>query len=278
MTGTTPTSLDISSQTPDRQGSIIVVDHVSKVYRPRGHQTSLRHEAMTLLSHAFRRSVAPVDETFWALRNVSFSVKPGESVAIIGRNGSGKTTLLRIISGITMPTEGRVAVHGRFAALIGLGAGFNNELTGRENIMLNAAIQGVPPQQVAEYMDEIVEFAEIGSYIDVAVKRYSSGMVTRLAFSIASHIFPEIIIVDEALSVGDAAFQLKCVERIFQMKKEGRTLLFVSHAPGIVQDLCERAVWLHRGELRMDGQTEEVLAAYATMLKLHQPAVPGIAP
>jgi lipopolysaccharide transport system ATP-binding protein len=254
---------------------IIVADRVSKRYRPQTHQIVLRHEALKLLRRSLRslrasRGAAPDPEggerPFWALRDVSFAVRPGESVALVGRNGSGKTTLLRVLCGITRPTEGHAAVHGRFAALLALGAGFNFERTGRENIYLNAAIQGVGRRAIAPLLDDIVAFAELGDFIDVPVKRYSSGMVTRLGFSIAIHTLPDIIFLDEVLAVGDAAFQEKCMERIHGMKAEGRTLVLVSHAAETVRLLCDRAIWLHGGEVRMDGPTDQVLKAYEAML------------
>lgn len=259
---------------------VIVVDHVSKRYRPQAHQVVLRHEALKLLRQSLRmilpdRSATPEsgagEQSFWALRDISFTVRAGESVALVGRNGSGKTTLLRVLCGITYPSEGDAAVHGRFAALLALGAGFNFERTGRENIYLNAAIQGVGPRQVADSVAEIIAFAELGDFIDVPVKRYSSGMITRLGFSVAAHILPDIIFIDEVLAVGDAAFQEKCIERILAMKAEGRTLVFVSHAPGLVRQLCERAIWLHGGELRLDGPTDQVLAGYEAMLSSPAP-------
>ncbi len=254
---------------------VVVVDHVSKSYRPQTHQVVLRHEALKLLRRALParrpdRSAAPSPDAgeaaFWALRDVSFTIRAGEAVALVGRNGSGKTTLLRLLCGISRPTEGQASVHGRFAALLALGAGFNFERTGRENIYLNAAIHGMSPRQVDGIIGEIIAFAEIGPFIDAPVKRYSSGMITRLGFSVAVHILPDIIFVDEVLAVGDAAFQEKCMERIYAMKAEGRTLVFVSHAAETVRLLCERAIWLHGGELRMDGPTDQVLEGYEAML------------
>jgi ABC-type polysaccharide/polyol phosphate transport system ATPase subunit len=246
---------------------IIVVDHVWKAFRPQAHQMSLRHEASKVFKQALRRERKAPDHPFWALRDVTFSVDPGEAVALVGRNGSGKTTLLRVLSGITRPTRGSASVVGRFATLIGLGAGFNFERTGRENIYLNAAIQGVPPRRVVSFLNDIIAFAELGDFIDVPVKRYSSGMVTRLGFSIAAHILPDIILIDEVLAVGDAAFQEKCMQRILEMKREGRTILFVSHAADAVRMLCERAIWLHQGEVQIDGRTDEVLGRYGAMLR-----------
>lgn len=245
---------------------IITVRDVSKAFRPQTHQVSLRHEATKMARQIIRRRPLDESERFWALRDVSFDVVAGEGVAVVGRNGSGKTTLLRILAGITRATTGSAEVRGRFAALIGLGAGFNPERTGRENIFLNAAIHGIPPKRVKEFIGEIIEFAELGDYIEAPVKRYSSGMVARLGFSIAAHIFPDTIFVDEVLAVGDAAFQEKCIERIRALRAEGKTLLFVSHAAESLRQVCERAIWLHHGELRMEGPIDEVLAAYDALL------------
>ncbi len=245
----------------------IVADGIWKSYRPKSHQISLRHEAARFVRQPFQPRVEEPNDLFWALQDVSFAVQPGESVALVGRNGSGKSTLLRILCGITRPARGVSQVHGRFATLIALGAGFDTERTGRENIFLNAAIQGVYRREISKIMDQIIDFAELGEFIDVPVKRYSSGMVTRLGFSIAVHILPEIIFIDEVLAVGDSAFQEKCIQRIARMKSEGRTLMFVSHAADTVRELCERALWLNHGRLQMDGPTDEVLQAYDAMLE-----------
>ncbi len=250
----------------DTRPAVIVADHIYKRYRKQSQQVSLRHEAQRLLARALRRNTGPTEEPFWALRDVTFTIRAGESVALIGRNGAGKTTLFRVLCGITHASQGRATISGRFATLIALGAGFNMERTGRENIYLNAAIQGVPPAQVRTLMPEIIAFSELGDFIDTPVKRYSSGMVTRLGFSIAAHIFPDIIFVDEVLAVGDAAFQQKCMARIMAMKAEGRTLMFVSHSADTVRDLCERAIWLHHGKIRLDGPTETVLQQYELLL------------
>jgi ABC-type polysaccharide/polyol phosphate transport system ATPase subunit len=249
---------------------VIVVKHVSKSYQPKAQQISLRHEANKFFSQALGRDVPRSSEIFWALRDISFTVQAGEAVALVGRNGSGKTTLLRVLSGITHAAEGEVQVTKRFATLISLGAGFNLERTGRQNIFLNAAIQGVPPKQVENLVDDIIGFSELGEFIDVPVKRYSSGMITRLGFSIAVHIFPDIIFIDEVLAVGDAGFQEKCLERILAMRAEGRTLIFVSHEPGTVRKVCDRAIWLHHGHLRMDAPTDMVLTQYKHMLEAHE--------
>lgn len=245
---------------------VIVVEDVSKRYYRREYRPSLRHEALSMLRRLMRRTSALHAEPFFALHGVSFAVQRGESIGIVGRNGSGKTTLLRLLSGIARPTQGRVEVRGRFAALIGLSAGFLPELSGRKNIYLNAAIQGVPPGQVDGLIEAIIDFAEIRPFIDTPVKHYSSGMAARLGFSIAVHILPELVFIDEVLAVGDAAFQEKCAERMLRLKAEGRTLLFVSHAAAAIQALCERTLWLHNGRLMLDGPTDAVLAAYATAM------------
>jgi lipopolysaccharide transport system ATP-binding protein len=250
----------------DSRPPVIVADHVYKRYRRQTHQVSLRHEAQRLLSRAWHGPSRTVDEPFWALQDVTFTVHAGESVALIGRNGAGKTTLFRVLCGITHASQGRATVHGRFATLIALGAGFNFERTGRENIYLNAAIQGVPPRAVKDYIEEIIAFSELGDFIDAPVKRYSTGMVTRLGFSIAAHIFPDIIFIDEVLAVGDAAFQVKCKDRIAAMRAEGRTLMFVSHSAETVLELCDRAIWLHQGQVRMDGPAGDVLDHYEALL------------
>lgn len=246
---------------------VIVADHVYKRYRRQTHQISLRHEAQRLLLRTLRRQEPAAEEPFWALQDVTFTVRAGESVALVGRNGAGKTTLFRVLCGITHPSQGHAMVHGRFATLIALGAGFNYERTGRENIYLNAAIQGVQPRDVKARIDEIIAFAELGEFIDVPVKRFSSGMVARLGFSIAAHIFPDIVFIDEVLAVGDTAFQKKCIDRIMTMKAEGRTLMFVSHAAETVRQLCERAVWLHHGQVQMDGPAADVIAQYEDALR-----------
>lgn len=245
----------------------IIADHIYKRYRRTTHQVSLRYEAQRLLARAFQRGERIAEEPFWALHDINFTVRAGESVALIGRNGAGKTTLFRVLCGITHASRGRAVVNGRFATLIALGAGFNFERTGRENIFLNAAIQGVPPREVKAFIEEIIAFSELGEFIDSPVKRYSSGMVTRLGFSIAAHIFPDIIFVDEVLAVGDAAFQQKCMDRIMAMKAEGRTLMFVSHTAETVRQICERAIWLHHGRVQIDGPSGDVLDQYGAMLQ-----------
>lgn len=212
------------------------------------------------------RHETPAPSTpFWALRDISFRVHAGESVGIVGHNGAGKSTLFRIMCGVSEPTIGRVEVSGRFAALIALGAGFNPELNGLDNILLSASIQGLSLARAKALLPEIVDFAELGDAIQLPVKRYSSGMYARLGFSIALHTMPDIVFLDEILAVGDAAFQRKCRARILKFRAEGRTMLFVSHAAAEVRALCQRAIWLDHGEMRLDGPVDEVIDA----LELH---------
>jgi lipopolysaccharide transport system ATP-binding protein len=210
---------------------------------------------------------ADLDEEFWALRDISFEVKHGEVVGIIGRNGAGKSTLLKILSRITGPTEGRVELHGRVGSLLEVGTGFHPELTGRENVSLNGAILGMKRAEIDQKFDEIVAFAEIGKFIDTPVKHYSSGMQVRLAFAVAAHLEPEILIVDEVLAVGDAAFQKKCLGKMEGVAGEGRTVLFVSHNMAAVEHLCHRGIVLQQGEAVFDGSQSEAIARYLTSVQ-----------
>lgn len=203
---------------------------------------------------------------FWALRDVSFHVAKGETVGIVGRNGSGKSTLLQLICGTLHPTLGSVAVGGRIAALLELGAGFNPEFTGRENVRLSGLLYGMSKEELDTCIDAILDFAEIGDFIDQPVKTYSSGMYVRLAFAVAINVSPEVLVVDEALSVGDEAFQRKCFARIDQIRANGATVLFVSHAAGAVNELCNRALLLDRGELLAEGSPKHVLSRYQKLL------------
>ena len=199
---------------------------------------------------------------FWALRGTSFEIKRGETVRIIGRNGSGKSTLLQMICGTVSPTSGIVESHGRVAALLELGAGFNPEFTGRENVFLNAAILGFSREDMEDRMELVLDFSELGDFLDQPVKTYSSGMYARLAFSIAIHVDPEILIVDEALAVGDARFVAKCMRRINDIKSQGTSILFVSHDVGTVRTLCERAIWLDKGHMVEQGNVFPVTGRY----------------
>ncbi len=209
----------------------------------------------------FRRENGSREE-FWAVRNVSFQVEQGESVGIIGPNGAGKSTLLKLATRILEPTMGHVEVRGRLSALLELGAGFHSDLTGRENIYLNASVLGVPRPEIRRRFDDIVDFADLGHFIDMPVKHYSSGMQVRLGFAIATTIDPEILIVDEVLAVGDSAFQRRCFDRIDQLRDQGVTILFVSHSAEMVHSVCSRAFWLENGELLADGTSTSVVARY----------------
>lgn len=201
-------------------------------------------------------------DEFWALRDISFSVDKGESCALIGANGSGKSTMLKIISGILTPTKGSVEVNGSIAPLIELGAGFDSELTGRENIFLNGAILGYSKKLMLEKYDEIVDFSELREFIDVPVKNYSSGMVARLGFSIATIVKPDILVVDEILAVGDQAFQDKCHKRLEDMMNNGTTVLLVSHSAPDIKRICQKAVWIDRSNLRFVGSVDDALQLY----------------
>ncbi len=201
-------------------------------------------------------------ERFWALKDVSFDVAPGEVVGIIGRNGAGKSTLLKILSRITEPTTGRAELYGRVSSLLEVGTGFHPELSGRENVFLNGALLGMSRREIADKFDEIVAFSEIERFIDTPVKRYSSGMYVRLAFAVAAHLEPEILIVDEVLAVGDASFQKKCVGKMEDIGREGRTILFVSHNLSAVKSLCSRAILLQNGKNHFDGDVFAAVSRY----------------
>lgn len=202
--------------------------------------------------------------TIWALKDVSFEIQQGEVVGVIGRNGAGKSTLLKILSRITEPTRGFVDLFGRVGSLLEVGTGFHSELTGRENTYLNGSIIGMKKREVDQKFDEIVSFAEIEKFLDTPVKFYSSGMYMRLAFAVAAHLEPEILLVDEVLAVGDAVFQKKCIGKMSDVSKEGRTVFFVSHNLATVNSLCERVLWLDGGNLQMSGRSEEVISSYVT--------------
>ncbi len=223
---------------------------------------SLQAQRMLMRGYISRLMKTHERQRFIALKSVSFGIPQGQTVGIVGSNGAGKSTLLSLVAGLCPPDEGSVTVSGRVSALLQLGAGFHPDLTGTENLRLNAALLGFSSKQTAQAFDRIVEFSGIGQFIDQPLRTYSSGMVMRLAFSVAAHVNPDIFIIDEVLSVGDQAFQAKCMEKILEFKREGKTLLFVSHATGAVLAFCERALWLDRGELVMDGVAADVVAAY----------------
>ncbi len=248
---------------------VIEIESISKRYLigRKVSYGSLREEITLALSAPFRRkkskdSLVEGEDMVWALRDVSFDVQEGEVVGIIGKNGAGKSTLLKILSRITDPTEGRITMRGRMASLLEVGTGFHPELTGRENIFLNGALLGMSNAEIRRKFDEIVAFSEIEKFLDTPVKRYSSGMYVRLAFAVAAHLDPEILVVDEVLAVGDAAFQQKCLGKMGDVAKGGRTILFVSHNMAAMRKLCTRAVLLEGGRVAATGGVEEVTEQY----------------
>jgi lipopolysaccharide transport system ATP-binding protein len=258
----------------------IRVEHLGKRYRigEREHYRALRDTIVDAVKAPMRRlrsarADATVDNTIWALRDVSLEVAPGEVLGVIGHNGAGKSTLLKILSRITEPTEGRAEVRGRVGSLLEVGTGFHPELTGRENIFLNGAILGMTRAEIARRFDEMIAFAEIERFVDTPVKRYSSGMYLRLAFAVAAHLEPEILLVDEVLAVGDAAFQKKCLGRMSEVAREGRTVLFVSHNLPSIEKLCRRVVVIDGGRVTAQGDPAECIAAYLGARRQPRPAV-----
>jgi len=245
----------------------IRIENLSKVYKiglVRRRENTLRDEISESVRSFFRRNGRKHqgEDTFWALKNLSFNVMQGEVVGIIGRNGAGKSTLLKILSRITRPTEGRALIYGRVASLLEVGTGFQRELTGRDNIYLNGAILGMKRGEIERKFDEIVDFSGVEQFIDTPVKHYSSGMYVRLAFAVAAHLEPEILIVDEVLAVGDSEFQKKCLGKLGSVAREGRTVLFVSHNLGAVQMLCSTACLLESGNLIFKGEVGSVVSMY----------------
>ncbi|MBE9258870.1 ABC transporter ATP-binding protein [Dolichospermum sp. LEGE 00246] len=252
--------------------TVIRVENLGKKYII-GHQQQERYTALRdvitdkvkslgSLINPQAKNENPAFEEFWALKDVSFEIKQGDRVGIIGRNGAGKSTLLKILSRITEPTTGSIKIKGRVASLLEVGTGFHPELTGRENIFLNGAILGMGNEQIKRKFDEIVAFAEVEKFLDTPVKRYSSGMYVRLAFAVAAHLEPEILIVDEVLAVGDAQFQKKCLGKMEDVGKEGRTVFFVSHNMGAVRRLCSRAIWLEKGQVKASGNSSKLCDDY----------------
>jgi ABC-2 type transport system ATP-binding protein len=228
----------------------IVVDHVSKRFTMRYHRT-LKQMSVAMLRGQ------DLSDSFLAVDDVSFSVEQGESIGLMGLNGSGKSTLLKLINGVMRPDHGEVLTRGRIAGLIATGAGFHPQLTGRENVFLNAAILGMSEKETKAKFDAIVEFADIGKFLDTPVGHYSSGMFARLGFAVAVHTDSDIFLVDEVLAVGDRPFKRKCIERMQEIKDEGRTLFYVSHAPGSVRKMCDRVIVLDKGRLAFDGATND---------------------
>jgi ABC-2 type transport system ATP-binding protein len=237
----------------------ILAENVSRRFRvyPQRHVTL--KEAIVR-----RRHLRPVE--VWAVRDVSFRIEPGESVGFMGRNGSGKTTLLRLIAGVFKPTSGRLDVSGRVGSLLELGAGFHHDFTGRDNIYLSGSIYGLRKAEIDRRFDEIVEFSELERFIDLPVRTYSAGMYMRLGFSIATNVDAEILLLDEVFAVGDEAFQRKCVDRILEFKRQGKTIAFVSHAGAVVERMCDRAILLRQGVVEYDGETSEAIRRYQELL------------
>ncbi|WP_413171237.1 ABC transporter ATP-binding protein [Anabaena azotica] len=252
--------------------TVIRIDNLSKKYII-GHQKQERYTALRdVITNQIKslgsfinpnaKTENPAFEEFWALKDISFEIKQGDRVGIIGRNGAGKSTLLKILSRITEPTKGRINIKGRVASLLEVGTGFHGELTGRENIFLNGAILGMSKSEIKRKFDEIVDFSEVEKFLDTPVKRYSSGMYVRLAFAVAAHLEPEILIVDEVLAVGDSAFQQKCLGKMEEVGQEGRTVLFVSHNMATVKQLCNRGFLLYEGNLIFQGDPYETIFQY----------------
>jgi ABC-type polysaccharide/polyol phosphate transport system ATPase subunit len=235
------------------------LEHVSKRYRIRREsETSAAQGALARRLQSLRRR----SEEFWAVRDVSFGVERGEALGIIGHNGAGKSTILKLLSSITAPTSGEITINGRLSALIEVGSGFHPELTGRENIYLNGSILGMRRRRITEKLDSIVEFAGVRQFLDTPVKRFSSGMYVRLGFSIAAHLDPDILLLDEVLAVGDAAFQSKCLQRIGDLKRAGTTIVFISHDLSAVERLCDRVLLLRQGRIVAAGKPRDVIAEY----------------
>ncbi len=245
----------------------IHAENISKSYKVATatyrHDTVADHLASVIRSTFKRDKQTPAHEReFWALKDVSFEVREGEIVGIIGHNGAGKSTLLKILSQITAPTNGRVNVFGRIGSLLEVGTGFHPELSGRENIYLNGAIIGMKKDEIKRQFDAIVDFSGVGEFLDMPVKRYSSGMYVRLAFAVAAHLEPEILLLDEVLAVGDSAFQKKCLGKISTVAKSGRTVIFISHNMTAVNSLCERVIWVNGGQIVEDGPAAQVVTDY----------------
>jgi lipopolysaccharide transport system ATP-binding protein len=248
--------------------AVIQSDGLSKLYRRGGYnQSSLLRDK---IAKAFRSPLSLLRrdkmDTFWALKDVSIEVNEGEILGLIGRNGSGKTTLLKILSRITRPTKGTAEIRGRVGSLLEVGTGFHPELTGRENTYLSGAILGMSKEEITRKFDDIVAFAELDKFIDTAVKHYSSGMYMRLAFAVAAHLEPEILLVDEVLAVGDIKFQKKCLGKMDDVARAGRTVVLVSHQLNQIRRLCQRSIWMDAGEVRQNGATAEVVSSYETAM------------
>lgn len=243
--------------------AVLKIENIKKRYKIK-HIIKKPENKADRIKFAVKSFINPnsIKEDFWALNGVTFNVTQGEKVGIIGKNGAGKSTLLKIISRITEPTEGRIEMYGKISSMLEVGTGFNAELTGRENVYLNGAILGMTKAEIDEKFDEILEFSEVGKFIDTPVKRYSSGMFVRLAFAVASHLEPDILLVDEVLAVGDTRFQKKCIDKMLSIAEGGKTILFVSHQMNTIRQLCDRVIVLKEGEVIFDGDVEEGIRIY----------------
>ncbi len=251
---------------------IIEVQHLSKKYslgKKKEMYTTFRDTIMDVISHPFRKREKRED--FWALQDINFTVQPGEVLGIIGRNGAGKSTLLKILSRITDPTDGQVIMRGRVASLLEVGTGFHPELSGRENIYLSGSVLGMRKDEIDQKFDEIVAFAEVEKFLELPIKRYSSGMYMRLAFSVAAHLDPEILLVDEVLAVGDIAFQKKCLGKMEHVAKGGRTVIFVSHQLEFLAQLCSRCLLIDQGRIVKDGPSRDVINSYISLVRTSAP-------
>ena len=243
------------------------IDHGAIEVRNASRRFRVAHDRSLTLKETLLRGGRRVEYTdLWAVRDASFSIEPGEAVAIVGRNGSGKSTLLKMLAGIIPPHEGSVEVGGRVAALLELGSGFHPDFTGRENVFMNAAIFGLSEKEVAERLDDIIEFAELAEFIDMPVRTYSSGMQLRLAFAVSAHLSPDVLLLDEVLAVGDEAFQRKCISRIYHFRRSGGTLVFVSHDGAAIERICSRAILIDDGLVARDGKPSEVMEHYRRLL------------
>lgn len=240
--------------------TVIRLEHITKIYK-------LYNRPQDRFKETFSLTHKKYSKDFYALRDISFTIGRGESVGFVGKNGSGKSTLLKILTGVLNETSGVKNINGRISALLELGAGFNQEFSGIENIFLNGTIMGIPREEMEKRVDSIVKFADIGDFIYQPVKTYSSGMFVRLAFAVAIHVDPEILIVDEALAVGDTRFQMKCMDKFMEFMEAGKTILFVSHDINMIKRFCSRAIWINEGDMVMDGETDAVTDQYTDFLK-----------
>ena len=254
-------SLSVSDSSNKRFA--VRADNVSVTYRTTFERTPTFKTAIVRLGRG-ERAVREVH----ALKNVSFEVPDGTALGIVGTNGAGKSTLVRTLGGILPPTSGRIEVHGRISALLALGVGFNPNLSGKENVLLGGLAAGMSREQIKERSQEIEDFAELGDFMELPIRTYSSGMRSRLAFSVSVHMDPDILMIDEALSAGDAKFKKKAAVKMHELMDSARAMFIVSHSMPSIKEMCNRAIWLHKGELKMEGSTEEVIAAYTTFLEI----------